>query len=82
MSNNTLVIESTKSGEMLALPAPDNPWVAHSAWLFFVENLKPGFNVSLVTADVKLSQQSGTRTTIEEYASIFNQVGGKDEIPN
>lgn len=71
---NALIIIKLKDVTMQTIPAPADPWVAHAAWLFFVENLQPGFIVNLVTESGELSQQSGRRVSAADYARIFDQV--------
>jgi len=50
----------------------DDPWVSRQLWLFFVENLQPGFTVTIAAGERELSQASGYKLAASEYAYIMD----------
>ena len=60
-------------------PAPPDRHTACELWVFLVENLRPGLEVTLATEDIRLRHATGQEVPIELYSRIMDGPTGRGE---
>ena len=58
--------------------APGNVYAARQLWVFLVENLRPGLEVTLSHKHVQLRRDSGRKITPELYRRIMDMERSPD----
>lgn len=53
--------------------APDDKYVAYELWIFLVENLQPGFVVTIGSGPSANSRGSGSKVPIELYRQLMEE---------
>lgn len=78
MSNTVIsIFDESGTHPHMMFPTPKDKYMARSLWVFLVDNLKPGFVVTLSINDDKnetvseLVRPSGQKVPIELYESLM-----------
>ena len=59
--------------------APPDSHAARTLWIFLVENLRPGLEVTLAIGGIRLRHASGQKVPIEVYSRIMDGPTGRGE---